>query len=132
MKQLTITTSGQNQVIDITENINTQIPDLFNGLVCVTVLHTTCGITTADLDPGTDLDLLDAIKAMVPQITYRHPHNPEPEHVGDHIMTSLIGTSITLPVVKGAIILGTWQRVVLVELDGPRKRNVTVSCIAAI
>jgi secondary thiamine-phosphate synthase enzyme len=88
------------------------------------VLHTTAALTTADLDPGTDLDMLDAFEAMMPKLRYRHPHNPE--HVSDHILSSLIGTALTLPVESGSLVLGTWQRVVLVELDCPRQRELRV------
>ena len=87
-------------------------------------MHTTAALTTADLDPGTDLDMLDAFEAMMPKLRYRHPHNPE--HVPDHILSSLIGTGLTLPVESGSLVLGTWQRVVLVELDGPRQRELRV------
>jgi len=130
MKQLTVTTSGQNQVVDITDSITKEIPDSFDGVAVLNVLHTTCGLTTADLDPGTDLDLLDAIKELVPKIRYRHPHNPEPEHVGDHIMSSIIGTSLHIPVQNGEFVLGTWQRIILIEMDGPRKRNITLNLLS--
>ncbi len=96
----------------------------------LTVLHTTAALTTADLDPGTDLDLLDAFEAMVPKLRYRHPHDPS--HVGDHILSALIGTSVTQPVENGRLVLGTWQRIVLVELDGPRTRQVVVSLIGEL
>jgi secondary thiamine-phosphate synthase enzyme len=90
----------------------------------VNVLHTTAALTTADLDPGTDLDMLDAFEAMMPKLRSRHPHNPE--HVPEHILSSLIGTALTLPVEEGSLVLGTWQRVILVELDGPRQRELTL------
>jgi secondary thiamine-phosphate synthase enzyme len=89
------------------------------------ILHTTAALTTADLDPGTDLDMLDAFEAMIPKLRYRHPHNPE--HVPDHILSALIGTSVALPFERGKLILGTWQRVVLIELDGPRERQLVVT-----
>jgi secondary thiamine-phosphate synthase enzyme len=95
------------------------------GMVNLVVLHTTAALTTADLDPGTDLDMLDAFEAMIPKLRYRHPHNPA--HVPDHILSSLIGTSIALPFEHGQILLGTWQRIVLVELDGPRQRELVVT-----
>jgi secondary thiamine-phosphate synthase enzyme len=47
--------------------------------------------------------------------------------VPDHILSSLIGTSVALPVDRGQILLGTWQRIVLVELDGPRERDLVLS-----
>ena len=92
------------------------------------MLHTTAALTTADLDPGTDLDMLDAFEAMIPKLRYRHPHNPA--HVPDHILSSLIGTSVTQPVESGQLVLGTWQRIILVELDGPREREVVLTFLA--
>ena len=89
------------------------------------IKHTTAALTTADLDPGTDLDMLDAFAAIMPKLHYRHPHNPA--HAPDHIMSSLIGASVALPVSNGKLELGTWQRVILVELDGPREREVVVT-----
>jgi len=94
----------------------------------MSVLHTTAGLTTADLDPGTDLDMLDAFEAMIPKLRYRHPHNPA--HVPDHILSALIGTSASVPFSGGKMLLGTWQRVVLVELDGPREREVVVTLLS--
>ncbi|MGH7245649.1 MAG: YjbQ family protein, partial [Candidatus Levyibacteriota bacterium] len=85
----------------------------------------TVALTTADLDPGTDLDMLDAFEEMIPKLNYRHPHDPS--HVPDHILASVIGPSVSIPVENGELVLGTWQRIVLVELDGPRERNVKIS-----
>lgn len=97
------------------------------GVCHLVVLHTTAAMTTADLDPGTDLDMLDAFELLVPKLNFRHPHNPA--HAPDHILSALIGTSVTLMVENGALVLGTWQRVVLVELDGPRTREVVIGFV---
>jgi secondary thiamine-phosphate synthase enzyme len=67
---------------------------------------------------------------MVPKLRYRHPHNPA--HVGDHIMSALIGTSLSLPFETKKLLLGTWQRVVLIELDGPREREIALSIAGAV
>ena len=91
------------------------------------VLHTTAALTTADLDPGTDLDMLDAFELLIPKLNFRHPHDPS--HTPDHILSALIGTSITLLVENRKLVLGTWQRVVLVELDGPRTREVAIGFV---
>ncbi|MGC2297282.1 MAG: secondary thiamine-phosphate synthase enzyme YjbQ [Acidobacteriaceae bacterium] len=123
MPKLTVTTHRKREILDITEQVESHLPGA-TGIVCLNVLHTTAALTTADLDPGTDLDMLDAFEALIPRLRYRHPHNPE--HVPDHILSSLIGTALTLPVDAGALVLGTWQRVILVELDGPRQRNLTL------
>ena len=91
------------------------------------LLHTTAALTTADLDPGTDLDLLDAFDALVPKLTYRHPHDPT--HAPDHVLSALLGTSLSIPVKNGEPLLGEWQRIILVELDGPRNREIAITFI---
>jgi len=130
MQTIIIPTQKKKQVVDITDLVNERVGQMkpsFRGLCNVFVKHTTACITTADLDPGTDLDMLDAFEAMIPKLNYRHPHNPE--HVGDHIMSSIIGSSVTIPVENSELVLGQWQRVVLIELDGPREREVVINLI---
>lgn len=121
--KLKVATHRKREVLDITAHVQGILPKA-SGVCFLNVLHTTAALTTADLDPGTDLDMLDAFEAMMPKLRYRHPHNPE--HVPDHILTSLIGTALTLPVDAGSLVLGTWQRVVLIELDGPRQREMVL------
>jgi secondary thiamine-phosphate synthase enzyme len=128
MNRLKIATSNKRSVIDITERVQAELRRDHarqNGACHLLVLHTTAALTTADLDPGTDLDMLDAFEAMMPKLRYRHPHDPS--HVPDHILSALIGTSVSLIVEDGSLVLGTWQRVVLIELDGPRTREIALS-----
>lgn len=129
MQNLFVRTRKTKEVVDITKLINNEIAKhkISEGQCALFLKHTTAALTTADLDPGTDLDMLDAYKAIIPQLQYRHPHNPA--HAPDHIMSSIIGASVTIPVVNGELNLGTWQRVVLVELDGPREREVVISIL---
>ncbi len=131
MQKLTVSSRKKRQILDITDNVSKILDSSYHDIsgVCqLSILHTTAALTTADLDPGTDLDMLDAFEHMIPKLKYRHPHDPE--HVPDHILSSLIGTSVSLPVNRGSLLLGTWQRVVLVELDGPRERNLVLSVLA--
>lgn len=125
---LTIQTKQKRAVIDITDHIQHALPKDASGAVLVTVLHTTAAITTADLDPGTDLDFLDFLGAITPKVNWRHPHNPD--HAPDHLLASLIGPSVVLPIADGQLVLGTWQRVILVELDGPRSRQLRVTLLS--
>lgn len=124
MPQVTIETSKKKEVINLTGEISRLIT-IKNGLLNLFVLHTTCSLCLADLDPGTDLDYLDALEAIAPNLNYRHPHNPQ--HAPDHIMSSIIGASLTVPVQNGRLVLGTWQNIVLIELSGPRKREIMVT-----
>ncbi|HSB75583.1 MAG TPA: secondary thiamine-phosphate synthase enzyme YjbQ [Terriglobales bacterium] len=132
MHKLLIETHRKREVVDITEEVNRLLKKSYagrSGICHLSVLHTTAALTTADLDPGTDLDMLDAFEAMIPKLRYRHPHNPG--HVPDHILSALIGTSVALPVGQGSLVLGTWQRVVLMEFDGPRERQAVLSLMTA-
>src|SRR3990167_11487367 len=121
--ELKIHTEQAKQVIDITDQVQGLVKSDTKTAV-VYVAHTTCAVTTADLDPGTDLDLLDAVWDMIPKLKYRHPHNPK--HVPAHLASSIIGPSVTIPVEDGQLVLGSWQRIILVELDGPRERHITI------
>lgn len=131
MHRLTIATHEKKQVVDITREVNAVIADTgaAEGVVTVTCLHTTAAISTGDLDPGTDLDMLDAYTALIPALDYRHPHDPA--HAPDHIISTLIGPSVSLPFQGGRLLLGTWQRVLLFEFDGPRSRSVAVTVVSA-
>src|SRR3954454_2549066 len=130
MQRVHIKTHRKREIVDITDQVQSALlkKSAATGIGQLTVLHTTAALTTADLDPGTDLDMLDAFEALIPKLRYRHPHDPS--HVPDHILSALVGTSVTQPVENGRLVLGTWQRIVLVELDGPRSRNVVVSFLA--
>ena len=124
-----IKTESKDQIIDITDDVNNLIGSSGkkNGTIVLSVLHTTCGLTTADLDPGTDRYLLEALRKMLPKISYRHPHDPS--HTPDHVLSSIIGASLSLLFENQTLSLGTWQRVILVELNGPRTRKIVYSII---
>jgi len=133
MNRLNIKTRRKREIVDITDQVQkvlAQSKNVESGACHLVVLHTTAALTTADLDPGTDLDMLDAFDLLIPRLNFRHPHDPS--HAPDHILSALIGTSITLLVEKGSLVLGTWQRVVLVELDGPRNREVAFGLVPTV
>ena len=116
------------QIVDITNQVEGALPG-GEGVSMVFVAHTTAAITTADLDPGTDQDFLDFLEAITPSLNWRHPHNPA--HAPDHLLASLIGSSVMVPYTNGRLQLGAWQRIVLVELDGPRDRTITLQFLPA-
>ncbi|HEY6736507.1 MAG TPA: secondary thiamine-phosphate synthase enzyme YjbQ [Candidatus Saccharimonadia bacterium] len=127
--KLQVRTQRSRQVIDITDQLDALIPEHVSGVAVLTVLHTTAAVTTADLDPGTDQDLLDFLDLITPNRPWRHPHDPQ--HVPDHLLASIIGPSVTLPIEQGRLLLGAWQRVVLVELAGPRPRQLSLTILQA-
>lgn len=123
MNNINIKTKDKKQVVDLTSKVNQIIKKqrLTDGILYLFTKHTTCSLTIADLDPGTDQDYLNAIEKIFPKGNYNHPHNPT--HVGDHIMSSVIGHSVMIPIKNGKTDLGTWQSIVLIELNGPKTRN---------
>ncbi|HEY8326272.1 MAG TPA: secondary thiamine-phosphate synthase enzyme YjbQ [Ktedonobacterales bacterium] len=129
MRTTPVATQDKEQVVDITALVEDTLREgeRAEGVCVVFAAHTTCALTTADLDPGTDLDLLQALRSALPRQSYRHPHNPP--HAPDHILSSLIGPSVALPFANRRLLLGTWQRVVLVELDGPRQRTIHIATL---
>lgn len=124
---LTIQTSKKDEVIDITNDVqeilqkNTEQKTLCH----LFLLHTSAALTTADLDPGTDLDILNALRNIIPELNYRHAHDPK--HVPDHILSTIIGTSLTVPITKNSLELGDWQQIILIELNGPKKRTIRIT-----
>ena len=127
MEEIVIRTVKEREIIDITREVQSVVreKEIREGVCSLFVLHTTVALTTADLDPGTADDFLDAFEALIPKLQYRHPHNPG--HVKDHIMATILGASLTVPIEKGELMLGAWQKIILVELGGPRERNIVVS-----
>lgn len=122
-----VSTDSKRQVVDITDRVVEQLPGGGSGVVTVFCQHTTAAVTAMDLDPGTDLDFVDFLNSLVPSKQWRHPHDPA--HAPDHLLASLIGPSFSLPYKDGQLRLGTWQRIVLVEFDGPRQRHIEVTAI---
>jgi secondary thiamine-phosphate synthase enzyme len=124
--RIKIASAAKRQVVDITDEVTKHLSGK-SGLVNVFVMHTTAAVTTADLDPGTDEDFLDFLEGIVPKQQWRHPHYPE--HAPDHLLSSLIGPNVIVPIKDGQLQLGAWQRIVLVELDGPRERDIEVTLV---
>jgi secondary thiamine-phosphate synthase enzyme len=129
MEHLKIKTERLKQVVDLTDQLNRILSDniMAEGLCCVFVTHTTACLTTGEVGEGTEQDLLDVVEQMIPKIDFRHGHDPS--HAWSHMMSSILGPSLTIPVLDGALMLGTWQSVLLIELDGPRERDVHVTLI---
>ena len=130
MEELIIHTKKEKEVLDITDELKELAKEkgIKEGVCSLFLTHTSAALTTADLDEGTDLDMLDAFEKIVPQLAYRHLHNPG--HVKYHILSSIIGPSLTIPIEKGELILGPWQKIILIEFNGPRERTIAVNFIS--
>jgi secondary thiamine-phosphate synthase enzyme len=126
---LRVSTTDRKQVVDLTDRIEALIrrAKMQEGLCSLFVTHTTAALTTGEIGEGTEEDFLQVVEQMIPSIHFRHAHDPS--HAWSHMASSILGPSLTIPISAGKLVLGTWQSVMLVELDGPRERNVHVTLV---
>jgi len=126
---LHISTANLKQTVDLTDQVQAVIRQakMKEGLCSIFVTHTTAAVTTGEIGEGTEQDFLEVVEQMIPRIQFRHAHDPS--HAWSHMASSILGPSLTLPVSAGKLVLGTWQSVMLVELDGPRERDVHVTLV---
>ena len=128
---LAISTSNRKQVVDLTDRIGEiiRLAKIEEGLCTIFVTHTTAAVTTGEIGEGTEQDLLQIVEQVIPRIEFRHAHNPT--HAWSHMASSILGPSLTIPISDNKPVLGTWQAIMLVELDGPRERNVHVTMVSS-
>jgi secondary thiamine-phosphate synthase enzyme len=121
-----IRTKGKTQVVDLTEKVAAIVQRQGGeGTCCVYVPHATAAIViNENADPNIGLDLLDALAALVPEGKWRHDRIDD--NAAAHIKAAILGPGETIPYGDGRLLLGRWQSVMLVELDGPRERKVLV------
>jgi secondary thiamine-phosphate synthase enzyme len=130
MATVRIKTQRPRQVVDLTETLSALIDQhqVADGVCCVFLAHTTAALTTGEMGEGTEEDLLEVIERIIPRIRFRHAHDPS--HAWSHMAASLLGPGLQIPIAGGKLALGTWQSVLLIELDGPRERDLHVTLLA--
>lgn len=121
--ELAVDTS-RSRVVDITERIEAFVAGGGDGLLNVLALHATAGLAVMEMGSGSEADLVAALHRLLPRDErYAHRHGA-PGHGADHLLPVLVNPSVTIPVIDGHVVLGTWQRIVLVDLnaDNPARR----------
>jgi len=122
-----VKTRDRNQMVDITAAVQDEVArrGIRSGLCIAYVPHTTAGITINEgADPAVCEDILSRLEDLVPpHAGYRHMEG----NADSHIKASLMGSSISVMVEEGRLVLGTWQKVFFCEFDGPRSRRVSVA-----
>jgi secondary thiamine-phosphate synthase enzyme len=115
------------EVIDITSRVEEALQKsrIEDGICLVYTLHTTTGLTINESDPNLVQDILKLLATLVPQGNgYLHDRSDGNAHA--HMRSMLLGNSAVIPVEQKRLILGTWQRILFFELDGPRRRKILV------
>jgi secondary thiamine-phosphate synthase enzyme len=127
MEEFCVKTDRKSQIIDITTRVAAVVRQsaVSAGICCIYTPHTTAAITiNENADPNVCEDILEALAKLIPEGIWRHDRVDN--NAAAHIKASIIGPSQAIPVQDGRLLLGTWQAVMLVELDGPRERRVIV------
>ena len=127
--QVDVSTGSRTQFLDITGAVASEVAKtgMKNGICYVYMPHTTAGLTiNENADPDVARDILAGLARLVPTTgDYRHAEG----NSDAHIRASLMGFTVTVPVIEGRLALGTWQGIYFCEFDGPRRRHVLVGVI---
>lgn len=124
-KTFRVRTSAREQILIITREAGEALRSLTSGdgICTLVVPHTTCAISVNEnADPDVPADLTKALRAIIPNVRFAHGEG----NSDAHLLSMMIGTSLSWPYRNGQLVLGTWQGIYFIELDGPRERNVTL------
>ena len=132
-KYVILSSKGENDIIDITNNVEKILLEskLKNGIITLFVVGSTAAITTIEYEPGLKQDFPDMLEKIAEKgIEYHHDNSWHDGNGHSHLKASLIGPSLTIPFINGQTSLGTWQQIVLVEMDTrSRERKIVVQII---
>jgi len=134
MERIEIETRGSTELIDITGKVKEIVKsksksgDVDSGICVIFTKHTTAGIIINENEAGLKRDILALLNALIPKGKgYLHDRIDNNAH--SHLRSVVLGSSVTVPIEKGDLVLGTWQSIFFVECDGPRRREIYVKVI---
>ncbi len=139
--RLRVNTSSEFQVIDLTDQVEAflLLAGTSRGLLAVHTLHTTTAVLVNEQEPLLHGDLLRQLERLAPSgVAYDHDDptrrvvnrtDTERTNGHAHLRAMLLGSTASIPVVDGRLMLGRWQRILLVELDGPQERTVVATIV---
>jgi secondary thiamine-phosphate synthase enzyme len=132
-RNIQIKSRSENDIMDITDTVSKIVKEskIENGVVTVFVVGSTAAITTIEYEPGLQQDFPEMLSRLVPkEIEYAHDNRWHDGNGHSHVRASLIGPGLTIPVIAGHLTLGTWQQIVLLEMDTrPRERKIILQMI---
>ena len=124
-RTFSVRTSEREQILLITDQVERALRELTRseGICTIVTPHTTCAISVNEnADPDVPADLTKALRAMIPAVRFEHGEG----NSDAHLLSMIIGTSLSWPYRDGKLVFGRWQGIYFIELDGPRERKVTV------
>ncbi|HNX39674.1 MAG TPA: secondary thiamine-phosphate synthase enzyme YjbQ [Methanothrix sp.] len=117
-------------VLDITSRVSQAVREsgIESGICLVYSQHTTCGLIVNEADDALIYDLLSLLERLVPKgAGYRHDRGEGNAHA--HLRAVILGNSVVIPIEKSSLVLGAWQKILFLEMDGPRRRKIFVRTI---
>ncbi len=126
-KDIEIRSRRHVEIIDVTDRVAAACRNLDarDGLVIVICKHTTAGVCVNEGDPKLHQDLERWLESIAPT-DREYAHNAVDDNAEAHLRSILLGHNATIPLAEGSLSLGQWQRILFVELDGPRTRELQV------
>lgn len=132
-KTIQLRSSRENDIVNITTQTSEAIKEskIENGIVTVFVAGSTAAITTIEYEPGLMHDFPEMLARVAPKnAQYHHDRTWHDGNGYSHVRASLVGPSLTIPFSNGDLILGTWQQIVMLEMDTrQRERNVILQML---
>jgi secondary thiamine-phosphate synthase enzyme len=130
-KTISVISRHEGEIIDLTREVKAAVREsgVREGIVHLFVRHSTAALTTIEYEAGVLADLQKALAIMAPDsATYAHDSRWGDGNGRSHVKAALVGPSLTVPVAGGDLMCGTWQQVVLLELDVNAGRERTIIC----
>jgi secondary thiamine-phosphate synthase enzyme len=130
MERIEIRTNESTELLDITGEVKgiVQRKSVESGICVIFTKHTTTGIIINENEAGLKNDILMLLNVLIPKEKgYLHDRIDDNAHA--HLMSVVLGSSVTIPVENGTLALGTWQSIFFVECDGPRRREICVTVV---
>ena len=128
-----VMTRGQGDAHDLTDLTSQIVADsrIASGIATVFIVGSTAAVTTIEFEPGAIADLNRLLEQIAPRgADYRHHLRWGDDNGSSHVRAALLGPSLTVPFADGKLLLGTWQQIIVLELDTrPRKREIVIQVV---
>jgi secondary thiamine-phosphate synthase enzyme len=128
-----VLTRGQGDAHDVTGVVASAVADsgFAAGIATVFVVGSTAAVTTIEFEPGAVADLNELLESLAPRMgEYRHHLRWGDDNGSSHVRAALLGPSLTVPFTEGKLMVGTWQQIMLLEMDTrPRRREIVVQIV---
>ncbi len=129
MSQITVATHQKIHVLDLTTQCQSMTGTVQNGVAIFHIMHTTAALILCEDDADLREDLVKVAENWLRDMRpFRHARRSNP-NAEAHILSAFAGASLTIPIVNGKLALGTWQNILLLELDGPKQRKIACMSI---